>query len=75
MSPANLLQIAGLNPLLELCFNLLQKITFQIKAVENYLKTSKTGPQELLIGPATKQFSCFGGELSERERSQTRLPG
>ena len=42
MSPANLLQIAGLNPLLELCFNLLQKIKFQVKAVENYLKTSKT---------------------------------
>ena len=75
MSPANLLQIADLNPLLVLGLNLLQKIKFQVEAVENYLKTSKAGPQELLIGPATQQFSCFGDELSERERSQTRLPG
>ena len=49
MSPANLLQMAGLNPLLELCFNLLQKIKFQVRSVGNYFKTSKAGPQELLI--------------------------
>ena len=71
MSPVDLLQMAGLNPLLEMGLNLLQKIKFQVRSVENYFKTSKAGPQELLIGPATQQFSCF----SERERSQTRLPG
>ena len=59
MSPVNLLQLAGLNPLLVLCLNLLQKIKFQVRSIENYFKTSKAGPHELLIGPATQQFSCF----------------
>ena len=54
MSPANLLQMAGLNPLLELCLNLLQKIKFQVRSIENYFKTSKAGPQELLIARLQK---------------------
>ena len=54
MSPANLLQIAGLNPLLEMSFNLLQTIKFQVRSVENYFNTSKARLQELLIARLQK---------------------
>ena len=54
MSLANLLQIAGLNPLLELCLNRLQKIKFQVRSVENYFKTSNARLQELLIARLQK---------------------
>ena len=52
MSPANLLQIAGLNPLLEMSLNLSQEIRFQI--LENYFNTSKARLQELLIAKLQK---------------------
>ena len=69
MSPVNLLQMAGLNPLLEMGLNLLQKIQFQESSVDNYFATSNAGPQELLIA-RLQEASMVAKALSAVKRQR-----